>query len=102
MASRALVALQAAKSPKCRRSNEPLGLPEDTALEVGSLQAVGNGNDLDDEARERLHRAPDTAHDAFKYVAARRNAAAASGPLVSFSCDTIRRWRSGKAARRSR
>jgi len=41
--------------------DEPLGLPENTELEVGSLQVVDTGDDLDDEQRERLHRALDAA-----------------------------------------
>jgi len=41
--------------------DEPLELPEDTELEVGSLQVVDTGDDLDDEERERLHRALDAA-----------------------------------------
>ena len=41
--------------------DEPLGLPEDTELEVGSLHVVDTGDDLDAEYRERLHRALDIA-----------------------------------------
>jgi hypothetical protein len=41
--------------------DEPLELPEDTELEVGSLQVIDTGDDLDDEERERLHRALDAA-----------------------------------------
>jgi hypothetical protein len=41
--------------------DEPLALPEDTELEVGSLQVVDTGDDLDDEERKRLHRALDAA-----------------------------------------
>lgn len=41
--------------------DEPLELPEDTELEVGSLHVVDTGDDFDDEERERLHRALDAA-----------------------------------------
>jgi hypothetical protein len=33
--------------------DEPLELPEDTELEVGSLHVVDTGDDFDDEERER-------------------------------------------------
>ncbi|HKO52688.1 MAG TPA: hypothetical protein VJV79_33505 [Polyangiaceae bacterium] len=41
--------------------DDPLELPEDTELEVGSLQVVDTGDDLDEEDRNRLHRALDAA-----------------------------------------
>jgi hypothetical protein len=41
--------------------DEPLDLPEGTELEVGSLQVVDSGDDLDDEEREQLHQALDQA-----------------------------------------
>jgi hypothetical protein len=41
--------------------DEPLELPEDTELEVGSLHVVDTGDDFDDEERARLHRALDAA-----------------------------------------
>lgn len=41
--------------------DEPLERPEDTELEVGSLHVVDTGDDVDDEDRERLHRALDAA-----------------------------------------
>jgi hypothetical protein len=37
--------------------DEPLELPEDTELEVGSLHVVDTGDDFDDEERGRLHQA---------------------------------------------
>ena len=41
--------------------DEPIELPENTELEVGSLQVVDTGDGLDEEERERLHRALDAA-----------------------------------------
>jgi hypothetical protein len=41
--------------------DEPTDLPEGAELEVGCLQVVDSGDDLDDEERERLHRGLDQA-----------------------------------------
>ena len=41
--------------------DDPTDLPEGAELEVGSLQVVDAGDDLDDEERERLHRGLDQA-----------------------------------------
>lgn len=41
--------------------DEPTDLPEGAELEVGSLQIVDAGDDLDDEERARLHRGLDQA-----------------------------------------
>lgn len=41
--------------------DEPLGLPENTELEVGSLHVIDTGDDLDEEERQRLHLALDAA-----------------------------------------
>jgi hypothetical protein len=46
--------------------DEPLDLPEGTELEVGSLQVVDSGDDLDDEERERLHQALDQAIESVR------------------------------------
>jgi hypothetical protein len=41
--------------------DDPTELPEGAELEVGYLQVVDSGDDLDDEERERLHRGLDQA-----------------------------------------
>lgn len=41
--------------------DDPTELPEGAELEVGHLQVVDSGDDLDDEERERLHRGLDQA-----------------------------------------
>jgi predicted RecB family endonuclease len=41
-------------------------LPDGTELEVGSLQVVDSGDDLDDEERERLHEALDQAIESVR------------------------------------
>jgi hypothetical protein len=46
--------------------DEPLDLPDGTELEVGSLQVVDSGDDLDDEERERLHEALDQAIESVR------------------------------------
>ena len=46
--------------------DEPFELPENTELEIGSLQVVDTGDNLDGEERKRLHQALDAAIESVR------------------------------------